>query len=347
MAVSYKSISWDRQKRFYDLTFCAIVVVGIGAYVVAAVLTHPEITAETLIIRSTALAAIIMLQVILCIGPLARLNYRFTPLLYNRRHLGVTMFLLALVHGIFSILQFHGFGNANPLVSALTAYWHDYNPAHGASNFPFEVFGATALVILFVMAITSHDFWLKNLGASFWKAMHLMVYFAYASVIAHVALGVLQSERSVLGVFALCGDVAVVLALHIAAALKEKPLDNPDVAPESEGYVRACAVDEVEESKGKVVNIGTERVAVFRNQGRLYASSNVCRHQGGPLGEGRIIDGCITCPWHGWNYKVEDGVSPPPFHEVIPTYRLRVQAGFVYIHPDQNAAATVCQGASS
>ena len=27
--------------------------------------------------------------------------------------------------------------------------------------------------------------------------------------------------------------------------------------------------------------------------------ANVCAHQNGPLGEGRIIDGCVTCPWHG------------------------------------------------
>ena len=48
--------------------------------------------------------------------------------------------------------------------------------------------------------------------------------------------------------------------------------------------------------------------------GRIFALSNVCRHQGGPLGEGRILAGCLTCPWHGYQYHVEDGCSPPPFH---------------------------------
>ena len=66
-----------------------------------------------------------------------------------------------------------------------------------------------------------------------------------------------------------------------------------------------------------------ERVAVFRHQDRLSAISNACAHQNGPLGEGRIIDCLVTCPWHGFQYNVTDGRSPAPFTETVPTYRLR------------------------
>ncbi|MFT4977044.1 MAG: sulfoxide reductase heme-binding subunit YedZ, partial [Myxococcota bacterium] len=63
------------------------------------------------------------------------------------------------------------------------------------------------------------------------------------------------------------------------------------------------------------------------------AISGVCRHQGGPLAEGRIIDGCVTCPWHGYQYRPETGASPPPFTETVPTFRVRVEAGRVWVHP--------------
>ena len=53
-------------------------------------------TIETQLIRALGTCALLLLHVILAIGPLARLDRRFLPLLYNRRHLGVTMFLLAL-----------------------------------------------------------------------------------------------------------------------------------------------------------------------------------------------------------------------------------------------------------
>jgi nitrite reductase/ring-hydroxylating ferredoxin subunit len=68
--------------------------------------------------------------------------------------------------------------------------------------------------------------------------------------------------------------------------------------------------------------------------------SNICRHQGGPLGEGRMVDGCLTCPWHGYQYLPESGTSPPPFTEKIATYRVRVVAGRILVHEVANAPGT-------
>ena len=75
-----------------------------------------------------------------------------------------------------------------------------------------------------------------------------------------------------------------------------------------------------------------ERIAVFRYANRVSAVSNVCKHQGGPLGEGRIVDGCITCPWHGFQYRPDTGTSPPPFAEKIATYRTKIVDGVVFVH---------------
>jgi nitrite reductase/ring-hydroxylating ferredoxin subunit len=61
--------------------------------------------------------------------------------------------------------------------------------------------------------------------------------------------------------------------------------------------------------------------------------SNVCQHQNGPLGEGKIIDGCITCPWHGYQYLPGTGASPPPFTEKVATFRTQVADGQVFVHP--------------
>jgi nitrite reductase/ring-hydroxylating ferredoxin subunit len=83
-----------------------------------------------------------------------------------------------------------------------------------------------------------------------------------------------------------------------------------------------------------------ERIAVFRHKGRLSAISNACAHQNGPLGEGRIIGGCVTCPWHGFQYRVEDGRSPAPFTEMVPTYRIRLRDGMVEADPRANPPGT-------
>jgi nitrite reductase/ring-hydroxylating ferredoxin subunit/DMSO/TMAO reductase YedYZ heme-binding membrane subunit len=343
MSVSYTGVQWNRQKRIYDLWLGLLLLLTVGAYVGVSVATHPRITAETLILRSTALAAFLLLHIILCIGPLARLDQRFLPLLYNRRHLGVVMFFLGLVHAALAVFQFHGLGDENPLVSVFTAYRRDYTAWIGGFgelvHFPFEIFGVGALVILFFMAVTSHDFWLRNLGPSFWKSLHLAVLAAYGLLVLHVAYGVLQSEVSPLYPVLLGLGLALVLALHLLAGLKERDRFRSRRHPAEEGYEAACRVAELREGEGKVVLVGGQRRAVYLNHGKVFALSNVCRHQGGPLGEGRIVDGVITCPWHGWQYRPEDGCSPPPFTEVVPTYRVRVADGTVWIHPQPKPLA--------
>ncbi|MCB1034659.1 MAG: ferric reductase-like transmembrane domain-containing protein [Acidobacteria bacterium] len=337
MSVGYTSIQWNPHKKLYDLTILAGVLLAVGGLTAVSLLLHPRVTAETLILRSTAVAGFLLLNVILAIGPLARLDRRFLPLLYNRRHLGVTMFLLGLVHGTVALVQFHALGDTNPAVSVLTAYSSDYalfrDGAWNLAHFPFEVFGVVALLILFLMAATSHDFWLRNLGASWWKGLHLLVLVAYASLVLHVTLGALQSETSLLYPVLLIGGAVVVLGLHLAAAWKEAKLDRRRTGLERQGFERACRAAELAEGRGKVVQVGGQRLAVFRHQGKLYGLSNVCRHQGGPLGEGKIIDGCVTCPWHGWQYRPDDGKSPPPFTEVVPTYPLELVGEDIYIQP--------------
>ncbi len=329
MSVEYQAVGWNRQKRIYDTVLAISVLVYLAVFVGAGAWLHPNATVETLLIRGLGTAALLLLHVILAIGPLCRLNRRFLPLLYNRRHLGVTMFLLALAHGVFGVIQFHAFGDSNPLVSLFTAN----RRFDSLSEFPFQALGFFALVILFLMAATSHDFWLKNLSAPVWKRLHMAVYLAYALLIAHVALGALQSETSPVFAIILGVGLITVLSLHVAAAQRESRTDKQSPAPAQDGFIEVCDVNGIPEKQAVIVNVGDERVAIFRYDGKVSAMSNVCRHQNGPLGEGRIIDGCVTCPWHGYQYVPDTGASPPPFKEKVATYRTRIINGRVQVHP--------------
>ncbi len=350
MSHSYRAIDWNRQKRLYDLALVGLLLLAVALFIGVSLFVSPNLTAETLVIRSTSVTALVLLHVVLCIGPLARLDARFLPLLYNRRHLGVTLFLLALVHGGFATIQFHALGDENPLVSLFTAYRRDYRLSDlgrvNLPHFPFEPFGFFALVVLFFMAATSHDFWLRNLGASFWKLLHLGVYAAYGLVLAHVSLGALQSERSPVYPLLLGLGFLLVAGLHLAAARKESRQDSAQLPVDQDDFAEACRVDEIAEGRGRSVMVAGKRVAVFRHLGRIFATSNVCRHQGGPVGEGRIIDGCITCPWHGWNYRPEDGCSPPPFKEVLPTFDTRIVGDHVWVRREPNPSGHRCSGSA-
>jgi len=349
MSVAYKAVGWNRQKRIYDLGIAGILLVAFGVYAGATLLLQPLTTAETLIIRFTALAALVLLHLILLIGPLSRFDPRFLPLLYNRRHLGVTMFCLAAVHGIFSIIQFHAGGDVFALVSVLTAYARDYfsflRDFREVADVPFEVLGLGALTILFLMAATSHDFWLKNLGPSFWKLLHMLVYVAYGLVLAHVLFGAIQSEVSPAFPLLLGLGFCAIVGCHLAAFARERRRDRERAAAASDGFVLAARAQELSPDAGKVVVVNGERIALFLQEGRVFALSNVCRHQGGPLGEGKILNGCVTCPWHGYQYRADDGCSPPPFAEVAPTYPVRVIGDEVHVSGQALPLGTKSEGA--
>src|SRR5688572_9584 len=121
MSVSYSAVGWNRQKKIYDVLILAFCVCHLAIFIFLTLLLNEQVTFETLLIRSTSTLAVLLLHVILSIGPLCRLNKKFLPLLYNRRHLGVTMFSLALVHGSFGLFQFHALSNTNPFISLFTS----------------------------------------------------------------------------------------------------------------------------------------------------------------------------------------------------------------------------------
>jgi nitrite reductase/ring-hydroxylating ferredoxin subunit/DMSO/TMAO reductase YedYZ heme-binding membrane subunit len=336
MSVSYEAVAWNRQKRIYDSVIVSGVVAYVGIFTAGGALLYPTATIETLLIRAFGTLALVLLHVILSIGPLCRLDSRFLPLLYNRRHLGVTMFLIALIHGVFSLVQFHALGNVSPVVSLLIS-----NTRYGSlGQFPFQALGFFALVILFLMASTSHDFWLNNLSPPVWKRVHMFVYLAYGLVVAHVLLGALQSNGNLaLAVFLGVG-LAIVATLHLLAGARERQIDVLKTRSARDGFVEVCRVDQIPEKRAKVVSVGGERVAVFRYDGKVSAISNVCRHQNGPLGEGRIIDGCVTCPWHGFQYLPDTGASPPPFTEKVATFQTRIVGDVVLVNPCAHAPGT-------
>jgi nitrite reductase/ring-hydroxylating ferredoxin subunit/DMSO/TMAO reductase YedYZ heme-binding membrane subunit len=327
MSVGYRAVGWNRNKRVYDAVLVGGVALYLALFAAVLLLRQPAVTAETVLLRATGSGALVLLHVILCIGPLCRLDPRFLPLLYNRRHMGVTMFLLALVHGAFAIVHYHALGDSHPIVSVFTAEsrWDSL------SRLPFQPFGALALLILFLMAATSHDFWLANLGAPAWKALHMLVYVAWGLLLLHVMFGVVQDEVGDGTAFLVGAGGAIVAFLQLSAGRRETREDGELPRRASDGWVDACDVDSILEHRARLVTVAGERVAIFRWDGKVAALSNACQHQNGPLGEGKIVDGCVTCPWHGYQYRPEDGCSPPPFTERVPTFAVRLEGRRVLV----------------
>jgi nitrite reductase/ring-hydroxylating ferredoxin subunit/DMSO/TMAO reductase YedYZ heme-binding membrane subunit len=341
MSVRYEPVGWNASKIVLDAAFLATITTYLLGFLWVAprfqTITQPP---DDFTIRMNAFGscAFLLLTVILCIGPAARLDRRFLPLLYNRRHLGVMTAGVALSHAWAALDWYFAYSPNGRFVNLLSG-----NTSFGQiEGFPFELFGLFGLLVLALLALTSHDFWLHFLTPRVWKGLHMLLYAGYLSVVLHVALGALQAAQSPLLAVVVAFSVVLVAGLHLAAGRVERRRDAAVAPPHREApWVIAGPVGAIEEGAGLVVHLtDAEPVAIFRHDGMLSAVTNLCAHQNGPLGEGRVVDGCITCPWHGFQYRLADGRAPPPFTERLATYRVRVEEGMVLLDPRPNPPGT-------
>lgn len=81
---------------------------------------------------------------------------------------------------------------------------------------------------------------------------------------------------------------------------------------------------ELQEGRGKYVEIGGFQLAVFLNEGGVFVMDNCCPHAGGNLAGGHVKDGCAVCPWHQWAFRLENGQLRDSPGVMVKTYRTRL-----------------------
>jgi nitrite reductase (NADH) small subunit len=64
---------------------------------------------------------------------------------------------------------------------------------------------------------------------------------------------------------------------------------------------------DIPDGEAIVVTVNGKDVAVFRHKGELFAIDDLCPHMGASLAGGFVEDGCVTCPWHYWRFRLADG----------------------------------------
>ncbi|HVM30806.1 MAG TPA: Rieske (2Fe-2S) protein [Candidatus Limnocylindrales bacterium] len=83
-------------------------------------------------------------------------------------------------------------------------------------------------------------------------------------------------------------------------------------------------IAEIPEGVPTRARAGQQGILLFRQGATIHALHDTCAHAGGPLSEGRIVDGCIECPWHGSRYELTTGhkkSGPTTFDQ--PRYEIR------------------------
>ncbi len=72
-------------------------------------------------------------------------------------------------------------------------------------------------------------------------------------------------------------------------------------------WVDLCSVGEIPEGEAKSFEVKGKTIGVFQTQGQIRAIDDHCPHMGAPLSSGHSENGVVTCPWHAWRFRLEDG----------------------------------------
>jgi nitrite reductase (NADH) small subunit len=89
-------------------------------------------------------------------------------------------------------------------------------------------------------------------------------------------------------------------------------------------WTSLCDLDDLIEGQAKRVEIDGFFLAVYLHEGKVFILDSTCPHAGHDLSGGAVENGCAVCPYHGWNFRLTDGVMPASPGITIPTYKARL-----------------------
>lgn len=97
-------------------------------------------------------------------------------------------------------------------------------------------------------------------------------------------------------------------------------------------WVHVAALADLPEGRGVRLDVGDQRVAMFRIDQSVYALGDRCSHAEASLSEGDVFDGEVECPRHGATFDLATGdATALPATKPVPTFGVRVENGDVYL----------------
>lgn len=100
----------------------------------------------------------------------------------------------------------------------------------------------------------------------------------------------------------------------------------------SDDFVKVGATSDLPEGNVKIVQVGSQNVALCRVDNAFFAVADLCSHDNGPLGEGELVDHQIECPRHGARFDLRSGKPTClPAVKAIPTYKVETRGEEIWV----------------
>ena len=97
-------------------------------------------------------------------------------------------------------------------------------------------------------------------------------------------------------------------------------------------FTHAANLSDLVEDEPLAVKLGDEQIALYRLDGEVYATHNVCTHQFALLSDGYMEDGCIECPLHQGKFDIKTGAAMcAPVTQAIRVYPVKVEGDQIMV----------------
>jgi 3-phenylpropionate/trans-cinnamate dioxygenase ferredoxin component len=97
-------------------------------------------------------------------------------------------------------------------------------------------------------------------------------------------------------------------------------------------FTRVCSTSDIPDPGKLVFELDDRFIVVFHVGGQFYALDDCCTHDGGPLGEGKLIEFQVVCPRHGARFDIRTGdVLSMPAVQGTPPHEVKVEGGDVLV----------------
>jgi 3-phenylpropionate/trans-cinnamate dioxygenase ferredoxin subunit len=92
-------------------------------------------------------------------------------------------------------------------------------------------------------------------------------------------------------------------------------------------------MDDLEQEEATAVSVGDTLLALYKLDGKIFATSNVCTHQFALMTDGFVDEDCIECPLHQARFHIPSGERRSgPECANLPTFPVRIEDGRVFVH---------------
>jgi ferredoxin-nitrite reductase len=105
----------------------------------------------------------------------------------------------------------------------------------------------------------------------------------------------------------------------------------PTLTERADGYREVATMASLQRDGRRAIQVDGRELALFLVGSEVRCTDGLCPHEGGPMAQGDVVDGVVTCPWHGWAFHCETGRAADGNGCSLRTYPVKIEEGRVLV----------------